>query len=50
MLGKGLSRFATEEDMKLLLDKFQILEFEIISRSCENQKHLIKEWIVIAQK
>lgn len=50
MLGKGLSRFATEEDMILLLDKFQILEFEIISRSCENQKHLIKEWIVIAQK
>ncbi len=50
MKGKGFTRFATEEDMKVMLEKFLIQEFEIISRSLEERKRFIKEWVVIAQK
>ncbi len=47
----GLQRFASYGDLKMILDKkYKIISIEKITRTMSNQKYLIKEWVVHAEK
>ncbi|WP_339799099.1 class I SAM-dependent methyltransferase [Paenibacillus sp. FSL R5-0744] len=47
---KGLSRFASKEDMEELLNKFQIVELERLERTYNNLNEKVIEWIVTGEK
>ncbi len=49
--GLGPQRFSSAKDIRAILNKnYKVISMEIISRTVNNQKHLIKEWIVYAKK
>jgi len=50
MNNKGLSRFASKEDMEELLNKFQIVELERLERTYNNLNEKVIEWIVTGEK
>ncbi len=50
LAGKGPSRFTAEEELPDLLGPWRIQEINLITRSCDSQSHVIREWIVQAEK
>ena len=47
----GPQRFSTSSDLdKIFKGKYKILNKEVITRTINNQKNLISEWIVEAVK
>ncbi|WP_107840260.1 class I SAM-dependent methyltransferase [Metasolibacillus meyeri] len=50
MEGKGLCRFASQEDMEDLLEDFEVLENEMYTRTYNNLKDSVREWIYIVRK
>lgn len=50
LAGKGPSRFTAEEELSDLLGPWQIKEVNLITRSCDAQRHVIREWIIEGEK
>lgn len=50
LAGKGPSRFTSENDIADLLGPWEIKEVNLITRSLDNQRHTIREWIIEAMK
>lgn len=50
MAGKGPSRFTAEDELVQLLGPWQINEVNLITRSLDEQRHQIREWVVEAIK
>jgi SAM-dependent methyltransferase len=50
LAGKGPVRFTAEEDLGQLLGPWRIQEVNLLTRSLEAQSHVIREWIVEAEK
>lgn len=50
LLGKGYSRFTEYEEIKNLMDKFEIESIEMMTRSIDNIRHEIKEWLIVGSK
>lgn len=48
--GKGFSRFTSLDELPMLLEGFELRDTELISRSANERKHVITEWIVNAIK
>lgn len=49
-LNKGYSRFTDVEDIRDLLGGFDILETDLITRTVDNMRHTIKEFIIVGEK
>lgn len=50
LAGKGPSRFTSEDELPDLLGDWRIDEVNLITRSLDGQRHVIREWIVEAHK
>jgi SAM-dependent methyltransferase len=50
LAGKGPSRFTAEDELVELLGPWKINEINLITRSLDAQRHVIREWIVEAEK
>ncbi len=50
MAGKGPSRFTAEDELAELLGPWKINEVNLITRSLDAQRHVIREWVVEAEK
>lgn len=50
LAGKGPSRFTAEDELVELLGPWQINEVNLITRCLDAQRHVIREWIVEAEK
>lgn len=50
LAGKGASRFTDMSDIPVLLQSFQVDNIDFLHRSLDNQKHIIKEWVISATK
>lgn len=50
ILNKGYARFTDLSEIPDLLTGFKITEVELITRSLENRRYEIKEWIILAEK
>ncbi len=50
LAGKGPSRFTAEDELVELLGPWQINEVNLITRSWDAKRHVIREWIVEAEK
>jgi len=51
LFNKGYARFTDKEEISLLVsENFGIDEIELLTRTADNQKHEIREWIIIATK
>lgn len=46
LAGKGLARFTALDEIPVLLDGFELLAVELISRSANDRQHMITEWII----
>lgn len=50
LAGKGPSRFTAEGELAELLGPWQINEVNLITRTWDAQRHVIREWVVEAEK
>ena len=50
LAGKGPSRFTAEEELVELLGPWEINEINLITRSLGEQRQVIREWVVEAEK
>ena len=50
MAGKGPSRFTAEEELVELLGPYKINEVNLITRSLDAQRQVIREWVIEAEK
>lgn len=50
LAGKGPSRFTSEEELPELLGPWRIKEINLVTSSLDSQRHVIREWIVEAEK
>ncbi len=50
LAGKGPSRFTAQEELPELLGPWRINEVNLITSSWDAQRHVIREWIVEAEK
>lgn len=50
LAGKGPSRFTAEDELAELLGPWRINEVNLITRSLDEQRHEMREWIVEAEK
>ena len=50
MAGKGPSRFTAEDELAELLGPWKINEINLITRSLDAQRQVVREWIVEAYK
>jgi SAM-dependent methyltransferase len=50
MAGKGPSRFTAEEELIELLGPWKINEVNLITRSLDAQRQVIREWVIEAEK
>lgn len=48
--GMGLSRFTDQQDISELVAGFRVTELELISRTVNQLKNEIREWIIVGQK
>ncbi len=50
MAGKGPSRFTAEDELAELLGPWKINEINLITRSLDAQRQVVREWVVEAEK
>jgi hypothetical protein len=50
LLGKGYSRFTEYNEIKDLMDKFEIESIDMMTRTIDNLRHEIKEWSIVGSK
>lgn len=50
LAGKGPSRFTDESEIGELLGPWQVQDLNLITRSLDSQRNVIREWIVEAEK
>lgn len=50
LAGLGLARFTALDDIPILLERFELLTVELISRSANNRHNLVTEWIINSRK
>jgi len=46
LAGKGPSRFTEESELEVLLASWQLTDVNLITRSLDSRRHVIREWIV----
>lgn len=50
LAGKGVVRFTAQADIPALTAAFELNSLELLTWTCDNQRHIIREWLITGQR